>query len=325
MKALVALLFAIAAAITIPLALYAYNVEGRILSPDAAKALVERAGFYRDLPRLATQTVRQDNPDRFTGNERAVGTFFETLLAPEVLRPFVEHAIDQLTAFARGETEAAVISSAAFKQAMRERVPAALEAATANKPECARGAVRQDNHDWLSCRPTAAEAAQYRERVLARVGSSLAEMPDTFRTPREDRDVQQFEENLPRATRQRLVQAAQWGWLLPLMLLMLMAMLYAQSRRAMAAWVGVPVLIAGLLCLAVTKFVQEAWGAAIAEMRHEATEPGDEFGARVSETIGEALFDPVMLQSAVVAALGAMLVGAAFMMRDEDTTRAWPG
>ncbi len=327
MKALLALLFAIGAALSAPVALFAYNVEHNVLNKSAAHALLERGGLYTDLPRLAAESADEERPEALSeASSEDRFKLFSVLLAPDAIRPYIEHATDQFVGLARGESDVAVISSAELKRALRERMPQALEAATAGKPTCPRGSLRDADQHWLTCRPSPSEAGQYRERVLAAVDRSLAKMPESYRVPSTDSDARELEQQFPRALRAQLVQAAGWGWLVPVGLLVLIAMLYAHSRRAMAAWVGMSILIGGALAFAAAKFIQYFWNSSIAEMRAKAADSGDQFGARVTEAIGQAFLDPTLLHSAVLAGMGAVLVVAAFVMHDEDTTTGpWPG
>lgn len=326
MKALLALLFAIAAAVTGPVALFAYNAESRFLSPGAAKALIDEAGFYADLPKLAADGAREEPPEFAAGaSEEDLTRFFDALLTRDAMRPYVEHAVDQFVAFARGETEAAVISSTELQRALIERAPDAVMSVVAGKPECTRPD-SDAGQPVLSCRPRAADEASYRARVAARVADGVKEIPESFQAPPDAQSVAEFERDFPRALRAQLVQAAAWGWAFPGCCLVLLAMLYSQSRRGMAAWVGVPTLIAGLISLACAKGLEQVWAEAVAEIRTEAAEPGEAFAARITEALGRAFFEPMLLQASIVAALGAMLVAAAFMLHDEDTTTGpWPG
>ena len=325
MKGLLALLFAIGVALSAPVALVAYNIETRFLTASETKALIAQSGFYDQLPVLAASAAAEDKPDYARGaSPEDMQRFFRTLLTREAMTPYVDHAVDQFVGFARGESEAAIVSTTELKRALREGAPEAVMAAVANKPECGPGAFTED-HVWMSCRPRAADEARFRARVTDAVAQSANEIPDSFQSP-EAHDVARFESEVPRALRARMTQAAAWGWLAPVGLLILIGMLFSQSRRAMAAWCGVPILIGGGLAYAITKFVEAAWANGVAEIRTDATDAGDRFGAHMAEAIGRAFFEPVLLQSAVMAGIGATLVLMAFVIHDDDASPGpWPG
>jgi hypothetical protein len=259
---LLASVFALFALLTALIAMPAFTAQLVFLGPDAYLSAFERSSVYERLPAIvATQLTLQldyvpkDAPEGGPGEQqggpppalRALTTeqwtgILATVLPPEVARATIERAVRSAFA-ATASADPVTVSLAELRTRLQSgaAVDAYFQVLRA-QPACTADQVAQllanVATEMPACRPPEEVIAQLRPTVETLLGDLVARIPD-----QQDLGESLSPETLAplRAAR----TALQLSPVVPLTFLLLALLFGARSRRALAAWCGVVLALAG--------------------------------------------------------------------------------
>jgi len=314
----IAVLFAIAFVIAAPVGVMSFNVDRTFLSAPNLMRAADEVDFYGAMSAYAASQLRtgEDAP-LATLPEEDVTQIASTMLPREVLRPIVEETFTQLVEFGRAERDAVEVSMVAFKQEMHTRFPEAILRVISTKPVCA----SREDYGSYTCRPRPEDQAQYEQHMREAAVHAWGEnVPDTYSfvptgsvTPED------------RMTRAAVAVVMKYAPFVALGLLALVAFFAVRGVRGLLLWLGVPLMISGLLL--VLCWLLSSLGADEMVRTMETGVGPDDAANRVALPMFQNLFDgfvrSMMIWAGVVAVTGfGMTIAGAFLPRAESTEAA---
>ena len=314
----IAVLFAIAFVIAAPVGVMAFNLDRTFLSAQNLMRAADEVDFYGAISAYAAEQLRtgEDAP-LATLPEEDVRQIASTMLPREVLRPIVEETFTQLVAFGHAERDNVEVSMVTFKQEMRTRFPEAILRAVSTKPVCA----SREEYGSYTCRPHPADQAQYEQNVREAAAHAWGEnVPDTYSfvptgtVSPEDR-----------AGRAAVAAVMKYAPFIALGLLASIAFFAVRGVRGLLLWLGVPLMISGLLL--VVCWLLSSLGADEI-IRNLETDVGPDAAANaIAAPLFQPLFDSfvrsMMIWAGVVAVTGfGMTIAGSFLPRAESSDAA---
>lgn len=252
--------------LAMPTALFLFNMQRIALDPDTYKQALNRVDFYNQLPTLMAGTISDsvakdpaNNPALARLSRTDVQAIISALITKEWAQEQTESGIDQLFAWLDTDkpTLSIVISMKGIKQQLTG--PAGTSAAlkvVSSWPACtdtqlltATAAVASGNMNQLPyCRPPEElmpAVTPYFGEVAAQGATTIPETIDLAAPNGVPSKIDAA--NDPRPTLRLYKTIALLSLILPALLLLGIALLAVRSWRSIAGWLGVPLLIAGIL------------------------------------------------------------------------------
>lgn len=312
-------LCALAFAVCAPIGVLAFNVDHNILSAPKWLAAAEEADLRGGMITVVTNQLSAA-PDSPLANlpPEDVHEIATGLLPTEVLQPVIEQAITALVAFGRAERDDVSISMTDFKREMQTRFPTVLQQMLADKPVCANRA----EYNSYSCRPRPQDQAEFDQRVREGAAHAWGDLPETHTFISADSlTAEQLE------VRAGFVRIMTLSPYLALVLGLLIAVFAVRGVRGLLLWIGIPLLVAGLLLFCVWG-MGEAIQLGVLETLSENTGNADSDAANaalapVFEVVAGDFVRGLMAWAAAVAATGfGMTIAGALMPRAQATEAA---
>ncbi len=294
---------------------YPLLAEGEM---DAMKA------FFSDLSGTASKDM--DFMNNFTSADWQ--TLFDFVLPADDARGMVENMLDQVFAAINGETDNARLPLAALKarfngQAGKDSIQYLLNI----QPVCTEEELAQihsenpDKDDPEYCRPPQQDLALLTSQWQAKIASITAGVPDVVMLiqPPSGRLVNGVPGNDPIASLKTFRLVILFSPLLPLILLLLVTLLKVRSLKSWLTWWGVPLLITGLITmaigLAIPVLLNWTWVNAILPQFSSLLSAGvSGLAGNLVRSVAQALATPITVEAGISALLGlAAVIGSFFV------------
>ena len=319
-----------------------FNIENTLLNAGTYKRALVRNNVYGQLPALAEAEVNAmqafltdqagiDSEDMgFMNNltDQDWQTLLTHVLPPDEARGMIENTLDQVFAVINGETDTASLSLVKLKAHLSGQDGKEVTQYLLNiQPPCTEEQLAQihsENPDPGQpefCRPPQPDLPLLTSQWQEKLDSTTAGIPDEvvlIQPPSERLDNGALG-NDPIARLNTLRLEIRFSPLLPLVLLVLITLLRVRSLKSWLLWWGVPLLITGLLTmaidLAIPALLNWAWVNAILPRFPSALSAGITGLIRsLVNSVASALTRPIMLEAAILALIGlAAIIGSFFV------------
>jgi len=319
-----------------------FNIENTLLNAGTYKRALVRNNVYGQLPALAEAEVNAmqafltdqagiDSEDMgFMNNltDQDWQTLLTHVLPPDEARGMIENTLDQVFAVINGETDTASLSLVKLKAHLSGQDGKEVTQYLLNiQPPCTEEQLAQihsENPDPGQpefCRPPQPDLPLLTSQWQEKLDSTTAGIPDEvvlIQPPSERLDNGALG-NDPIARLNTLRLEIRFSPLLPLVLLVLITLLRVRSLKSWLLWWGVPLLITGLITmaidLAIPALLNWAWVNAILPRFPSALSAGITGLTRnLVNSVASALARPIMLEAASLALIGlAAIIGSFFV------------
>lgn len=301
---LVALFFAILFILTAVPTLTLSNLSFHLTHPQTYKAALKSQKIYEKFPKLAAEQIylqthytgpkleeggEEESSEESTGGPPAFLLAFSQedweiilaeLLPPQILKPLIEDMLDGAFAnfFSPGQEAPATISLKAFKAHLAQGAAknAALKVIRAQGP-CTQDQIRElqkDVSQLIACAPPEEVLTSLTPQMDTYLQSNvLATIPDEVNLGQIGQSEPTEEEAPPSeeggGPSPELVRTFRTGMilspLLPFLLLLLVALFGARSKRSLSLWWGIPLSIVGVLGIGLATSLLPALDKVLAE------------------------------------------------------------
>ncbi|MBU0510751.1 MAG: hypothetical protein KJ638_03485 [Chloroflexi bacterium] len=320
--------FAILFVIATVLAFALYNIEQSAFDTDLYKHALTEEKIYQRLPELTAQGLAIAGQRSENGmlslfrnlSDEEWRRFVLELLPPYVLRTLAEDAITQVIAYLNGESDVAVLSLATFKTYLQspEGINALYEMLKA-QPDCTLeqlSAMAFNQQALTLCSPPDTFLVfDLRPIVEAEIKAAVSLVPEQVTlisvNSAKPRDLRNLN---------NLRLAMRLSPLLPILCLLLITALVVHSFKDWLNWWGYPVLFAGLISMSLSAVSRPlaagTFQVFIAPALPETlpTEIVDMFKDLTATIVYNAV-KPTLLVAGIMALVGLIMVGIAFLLR----------
>ena len=319
-----------------------FNIENTLLNAGTYKRALDKNNVYGQLPVLAEAEMDamksffndlsgaaiedMDFMDDLTSKDWQ--TLFNFVLPADDARGMIENMLDQVFATINGEADSARLPVAALKarfngQAGKDSIQYLLNI----QPPCTEEQLtlihseKPNLEDPEYCQPPQQDLALLTSQWQAKIASTSADIPDEIML------IQPPSNGLgngapgtdPIAGLNTARLLIRFSPLLPLVLLVLITLLRVRSLKSWLTWWGVPLLITGLIALAIGLFLPVllnwAVGTAILSRFSSVLSAGvSGLAGNLVRSVAQALATPITVEAAITGLLGlAATIGSFFV------------
>ncbi|NIS82840.1 MAG: hypothetical protein GTO14_22170 [Anaerolineales bacterium] len=261
--------------LALPLGLLALNTSSLIFSPEnLSRTLTERLVHSGALRRSIAEYIPQSQFFEDMGRDSEIFEAFKNLdtgewervldilLPPEWMEKQFKESFEAISRWLEDDSFAPIIEFDLRPIKARVQGGGAIEIVEMvvdSWPSCTTTQVERMRQTLtetgevliLLCEPPEPYREQLVQLATRQFRIYVRDIPNTFSSVRDQPPVQETERSLQLKERIRLVRALSFaGWLLPLALLGLIMVLAIRSWRDLAIWWGIPILLAGILTMA---------------------------------------------------------------------------
>lgn len=320
-------------AITVVIALFAFNFEQKAFAPETYQTAFAKDEFYNKLPTLMaeimTSTISNQNdfPIFLQGFDAASWeNFFRNLLPPNVLKAMGDDALYSTLAYINMETDTVHLTLIPLKASLASNSAVqAIYALLETQPACTIIQITQMGIDLFIggqiqlCSPPADLHPLLTPVIQDQLRFTATALPDKVEI------VHAPLQNDPRPGLINTRFIMRFSPILPIILLFTLTILIVRSITDWLSWWGIPFLISGGIA-----FLMSLLGAPLVKIilqgilvtRLPAYLPSNllDFSGDLASTMANALLRPVMWQGLIIAAFGMGMTISFYFVKKREVT-----